>query len=536
MGLGDVDYATQFRGVIRDLVTEELNRQRPMWRYGVVTWINRFNMTANVILQGDTEEMPVKMAQSVQPAVARLMDDGVDATGDVIVRVEGVPGDLWITEVVAGRSFLLAPRIINQRLMGGDFLNTIYALHDTVGTTINPSVGNATMLGRWNQIAPYGGTTTGMLHLVVTQTFFSGNAKYYIIPMKFSWTGTNWRKVFPVMEDGDYVGHDFDLEVQMDGNGFGLRVRTTRFNTGTWTPAGYNLDMWAHTFAAYRVSGPDGVEITDAPPTVMLGDYADDSGGKGSLMAPAQGIPRIAQAALTGGGICYWDGTIFTWTERFVMDGIGKSSLSPDGYWEIGVPAGSVSIPVLNDSTRTTATTGVGNVPLNYGDSLYYDPPVGAGHAFVESRLRIVSHTGTTNLSTSVPPHWILICSVNSDTASSDVKIGTGETIDAWKNLSLNSPYATYGTPYGSPAVRKLGNGLVVFKGLVQSSGAGGLNLLSTVLPVGFRPTSRRLFATQASTGAARIDVDSAGQLILSVGLTNTQWISLDPIQFSVAV
>jgi len=103
----------------------------------------------------------------------------------------------------------------------------------------------------------------------------------------------------------------------------------------------------------------------------------------------------------------------------------------------------------------------------------------------------------------------------------------------SWVTLSLASPWASYGSPWGPGAYRKFPDGTVRLRGLVQG-GAIGTNI--STLPAGYRPGQYYLFVVANATGAVRIDVYTDGSVTLSNevkgGTYSTSWTSLNEVSF----
>lgn len=92
--MGEISFATRMREVVRRIVTEEINRQRPGIQYGIVQSYNRATRKATVLLAGDVTAITVGMG-AIQPS----------ANGQR-VRVEGPRGDKYITDVVGAAPFV----------------------------------------------------------------------------------------------------------------------------------------------------------------------------------------------------------------------------------------------------------------------------------------------------------------------------------------------------------------------------------------------------------------------------------------------
>lgn len=87
-GMDEYAFALRFRGIIRRIVLQELERERPRPRYGVVSSIDRVAKKCYVLFPGDEIAVPVLMG-TIQP----------DRAGRK-VRVVGVTGDRYIEDVL----------------------------------------------------------------------------------------------------------------------------------------------------------------------------------------------------------------------------------------------------------------------------------------------------------------------------------------------------------------------------------------------------------------------------------------------------
>ena len=101
-----------------------------------------------------------------------------------------------------------------------------------------------------------------------------------------------------------------------------------------------------------------------------------------------------------------------------------------------------------------------------------------------------------------------------------------------WTDVTFGTGWSNYGNGFSNVKYKKFGD-LVFIKGMATS----GANLWATyptilTLPVGFRPSSQLLFATEAGS-TARFDITAAGAIVYSNGGTGSQWFSLDGIIFS---
>ena len=101
MALGDYRIALEMREIIRNLVTAEIERQRPSQQMATVTAIDRTNRACSVTFPGDITSVSVAMG-SVQPSVVGQ-----------VVRVEGTPGDRYISDVMGPAYEPLEDRLIS---------------------------------------------------------------------------------------------------------------------------------------------------------------------------------------------------------------------------------------------------------------------------------------------------------------------------------------------------------------------------------------------------------------------------------------
>jgi len=85
--MGSYEYAMQFKELIAEMVTAELNRQRPTPTYATVQSINETERSCMVVINGDTVAVKAYCASIIPAAVGQ------------IVRLEGTPGDRYIADV-----------------------------------------------------------------------------------------------------------------------------------------------------------------------------------------------------------------------------------------------------------------------------------------------------------------------------------------------------------------------------------------------------------------------------------------------------
>lgn len=98
-----------------------------------------------------------------------------------------------------------------------------------------------------------------------------------------------------------------------------------------------------------------------------------------------------------------------------------------------------------------------------------------------------------------------------------------------WTYATLGNGWVNYNAGYANARYRKY-NGKVIIQGLIAN---GSINSIAFTLPEGYRPNNGTLiFGTFGSAGGQRIDVDTAGNVVVSGG--SNGFVSLSGIEFSV--
>ncbi|WP_298516988.1 hypothetical protein [uncultured Kordia sp.] len=109
----------------------------------------------------------------------------------------------------------------------------------------------------------------------------------------------------------------------------------------------------------------------------------------------------------------------------------------------------------------------------------------------------------------------------------------------AYTAATMASGWAYYNTSFSvtnfqDPRYRKVNN-VVTLEGLCNKSSAINNADVIMTLPVGFRPTKTRIFSVETENGAARVDVNPNGTVIIATGFNVVQnWVSLDGLTFSI--
>lgn len=98
--MGELAYSMKMRDIIKDMVAEELQRERPQYQYATVSALDTANFKASVIFTGDTTAVTVNTGH-----FAKFL-----SVNDV-VRVDGIRTDKFVAEIKAwsGKAQLAAP-------------------------------------------------------------------------------------------------------------------------------------------------------------------------------------------------------------------------------------------------------------------------------------------------------------------------------------------------------------------------------------------------------------------------------------------
>lgn len=216
----------------------------------------------------------------------------------------------------------------------------------------------------------------------------------------------------------------------------------------------------------------------------------------GSWRNPDLTLAYRAQEVLTGGGITSWDGTNLKWNAPFEIGGVGRSrSGLMVGSAQISMPT-TGQIPIFPEGNMTAVLTGTG-IPLQPGQSLWFGIPPGLASATIPNAayfngglhgaggLFIVDSSSKWFWS---PPEWaIFLAYRNTDATQSEIKLGTGGTIDKWRPLTLTSPYTSRGGNFRTVSYRRAPQNGLQFDGQFGFNNAANGSTLG-VVPVGFRP------------------------------------------------
>lgn len=243
-----------------------------------------------------------------------------------------------------------------------------------------------------------------------------------------------------------------------------------------------------------------------------------------------------ARETLRGGGIRLCTGTGVAWTARFIVISAGRTSLTPDGYHRIDMPADGTVITRHSQSAGTTTTVAGGFIPLIAWEGLYYEIPLGASSTSDPARFHIVGYNVDPEFE--VPDNWIFLVGRTSvtgiDVGSAPYKWFDGREQDIDISPTLGNGWVNYGSGHKAATYRR-DNGFVVVEGLVKS---GTFSTTSTgtifTLPAGYIPGAQMIFNQMSDVGQARVDVMTTGDVRAMAaynGGSNT-WVSLAGIRF----
>lgn len=104
----------------------------------------------------------------------------------------------------------------------------------------------------------------------------------------------------------------------------------------------------------------------------------------------------------------------------------------------------------------------------------------------------------------------------------------------AWQTPTLHASWANLGSGFAPIRYRKAGS-RVYLRGTGSTAAGTGAGVTLLTLPVGFRPTAGSfMFVCLASgaTGRARVDITTAGAVVISDAIGASGFLSLDNIAF----
>lgn len=170
---------------------------------------------------------------------------------------------------------------------------------------------------------------------------------------------------------------------------------------------------------AATITSPDGRLEISGDGTIRAGEFRGFGGGAASVLAvPYLGLMDIVGRTTTGGGVLACDATGVSWSQRFLLMGMGRhASYVSGGYFQIDMPANGTVIPRYNSAAGAgdTVTVASGKIPLAVWETLYYELPFGSGTASDPTKFRVVGYS--TGNDFTVPWNWLPIVTRNAGTS-----------------------------------------------------------------------------------------------------------------------
>lgn len=235
---------------------------------------------------------------------------------------------------------------------------------------------------------------------------------------------------------------------------------------------------------------------------------------------PSEVLLGDLQDFLAGGGIRTCNSTGVSWSSPFLINGMGRSPEIASGSLSITKPADGTTIPIHGDSSFTSTVVGGGTVPVSLNRHLYYDLPLGGEpstgfHLVAESAGSVV-----------IPRRWVRIVS-RQDTPHMPYRWGDARLQDYPRAPSMLAGWVDYGTGYDPVRYWKEGS-TVRLEGLMRD---GAIGSAAFILPAGYRPPERYLFATiTGGNVVGRLDVFANGEVKPQSG--GTSYHSLSSVEF----
>lgn len=576
MGFGDYGTALAMREFLREMITAELDKQRPRYQMATVTSIDRINRRCNVQFLGDPSEATVTMG-GIQPS----------AIGQV-VRIEGLQGDRFVADVMGVPFESLEERMSN--LEDDPTVTSNFAING------NFEQGDGGWSGFWqggtgtrtwvidtNGLNAYSGNNSAKVTLIGADVYLrlQSTHPYAVSPgeiLLISWrekteAGANIQTTMSAVFGATLEGAQYfasgssPLTIQAGepmNTGYTLRralftipagMNYARFDLRAGIPSGgpaANGSIWIDDFRLQRTilqSDP-----TDTITFNNLVNTTDQLWAWDGIIFPTTdrtfggiGWNRLmtslrTQMGLHGGGIRKVTSAGISWSQRFIGIGNGRhASHFASGYIDIEMPPDGTVITGIGGASNATVAAGL--IPLSSWNVLYYIPPMGGSAASNPANFRLVGFT----FDVEPQSEWIPIARRNADTGA--VIWGDGREQDYWRAATLVNSWENYGGIY-APTGYKREDGKVQLRGLVR---LGTIASPIFNLPAGFRPEYDSIFtgitsaitSGAASTGTAhthsipilgaRIDITSGGDVRVANSLASNGYISLEGIIFEAA-
>lgn len=178
----------------------------------------------------------------------------------------------------------------------------------------------------------------------------------------------------------------------------------------------------------------------------------------------------------------WWDGSNLSWTGELKFSGVGKhrNGLST-GNFNVSMPAVGTQIPIMGLLDGFTTVTASG-IPLSQYQALYLAIEPGSIDDERNNRFFIVDDYGDDY---QLPEWCVMIAS--RPRGCDHIRLGNGQTIYSWINLTLRTPFTNRGNGYPPVRYRKAGASKVEFDGQWFLNSAANGSVLGN-LPSGYRP------------------------------------------------
>lgn len=426
--------AIKMRDVVVDLIKGIVDRERPKARVAMVYSYNRFNRKAEIVLAGETEPgISARFPKHLQPSKALNTDLDKDGNpiGDIVL-IEGYTNNYRITQIIEGDAMGQGWKIGDLEIWGGAFMNERHGKYFGLSTTLPPE-GESIGLGRWvNPDAQFYNHGACFVELIVHQPFFAYGRKEYRFPITSYDTAGVWQNLYPDKDGGVEIGHQFEVEIKSDGDGFDLRIRNVQQHDSL-TPSGYiyNMWIWGENFT-HDATNFNVVDAAAAPTVAFRTDLTEATEVNGSVQQGPffDSIRHTAQNRLVqnllGGGTVTWDGRFIKWSADLIAPA-GVTRLLTGGKLNIPMPAAASTVYDHGITGQTTTAVAAGGIDMRPGGSinysvLYYEPNLGtsSGNA---GKYHVVG----TDTSFHVPSHWIYLAAM--DAASGYLSFATDSLI-----------------------------------------------------------------------------------------------------------
>lgn len=494
MGMNDVAFALQMRDHINSQIATALESERPRPRYATVESINDVTRKCGIKYTGESSVVLVSTG-ALRPS--RLGQ---------VVRIEGIGTDKYIADIIGdvGLSFRgwIEPTFVYgtpKVSYEGGALDSRLTRWD--GLVYKPKAGDYVLA------TP---TSNGALWIEPIYTNASSvpsNDPQYIEPAY----SNNWGRYGQGYENPGFTKTSAGIVV--------LRGLIGKTGTGTQAevmftlPDGFRPERnmivtgLSHGNAPCRVDIYANGEVRYLGQTTTMQDFWFSFDG----IAFPTGPMNWQTATLQDGWEVYslassWPAPAYAldplgslWHRGLAKRPAGTPSTNtvyftlPEAYW----PASNLHLKLAADNTGFVSS----------------DVISAANNSIKGQRRRKMETPGGGAGYTSFDGAWF------TPTASSG----------GYLSLPLTSPWANYGAPNPLASFAKRADGLVKVSGLVRN---GTIGSVIGTLPVGYRPTQRRLFFCTATNGMARIDVTPAGEIYLAAAPLGASWVSLDEISF----